>query len=99
MRQESHFKEGIPMDGARKTAILLLSLDQTVAADVLKKLPRDQIERVTLAIASADTVTRDEQEIILNEFKTAFASRPLIQTAGPETARKMLERSLDQTEV
>ena len=87
------------MDGARKTAILLLSLDPSVAADVLRKLPREQVERVTLAIANAESVTREEQESILNEFKTTFASRPLIQPVGPETARELLERSLDQTEV
>lgn len=87
------------MDGARKTAILLLSLDQTTAADVLRHLPREQVERVTLAVANAENVTRDEQEAILNDFKLAFVSRPLIHSAGPETARELLERSIDQTEV
>jgi len=87
------------VDGTRKAAILLLSLDQALAAEVLGKLPRDQVERTTLAIASADNVTREEQEAILIEFKTAFLSRPLIQPAGPETARELLERTLDQNEI
>lgn len=87
------------MDGTRKAAILLLSLDQALAAEVLGKLPRDQVERTTLAIASADNVTREEQEAILNEFKTAFLTRPLIQPAGPETARELLERTLEQNEI
>jgi flagellar motor switch protein FliG len=87
------------MDGARKTAVLLLSLDQTVAATLLRRLPREQVEQVTLAIASAENVTREEQEQVLNEFKVAFANRPLIQPLGPETARELLEKSLDQADV
>lgn len=83
------------MDGATKTAILLLSLDRAVAAEILAKLPRDQVERVTLAIANAGSVTRDDQDAVLNEFKVAFDARPLMQPVGPETARELLESSLE----
>lgn len=83
---------------ARKPAILLLSLDQSLAAEVLGKLPREQVERITLAIANAEKVTREEQESILGEFKTAFMSRPLIQPTGPDAARELLDRTLDQND-
>ena len=91
MRQGDYLEKVIHMDGTRKTAVLLLSLDQAVAAALLRKLPRDQVERVTLAIANAENVARDEQEQVLTEFKSAFVSRPLMQPVGPETARELLE--------
>ena len=87
------------MDGTRKTAILLLSLDQVMAAEVLGRLTREKIERVTLEIAKAEHVTREQQESVLNEFKAAFVSRPLMHPSGSETARELLERTLDQSEV
>ena len=87
------------MNGTRKTAILLLSLDQSLASEVMGKLPREKMEQVALAIANTDHVTREEQEVVLNEFKAAFISRPLIQPAGPETAREQLERTIEQTSV
>lgn len=87
------------MDAARKSAILLLSLERAMAAELLGKLPRDQVEAVTLAIAGADKITREEQEAVLEEFKAAFISRPLIQPVGPETARELLEQSLDRSDV
>ena len=87
------------MDGTRKTAILLLSLDQSLASEVMGKLPREKMEQVALAIANTDHVTREEQEVVLNEFKAAFVSRPLIQPAGPDTARELLERTIDQASV
>jgi flagellar motor switch protein FliG len=87
------------MEGTRKTAILLLSLDQSLASEVMGKLPREKMEQVALAIANADHVTREEQEVVLNEFKAAFVTRPLIQPVGPDTARELLERTIDQTSV
>ena len=87
------------MDNARKTAILLLSLDQATAAELLGKLSREQVERVTLAIANASQVTRQEQEAVLDEFKQAFESLPLMRPTGPEAARELLEMSLDKNEV
>ena len=60
---------------------------------------RDQVERITLTIAGVEDVKRDEQESILGEFKAMFASRPLMQAAGPDTARELLERTLDRNEV
>ncbi len=89
----------LPTEGARRSAICLLSLDQALAAAVLGKLSREQVEQITLAIANAEGVTRDEQESILDDFKLAFNSRPLMQPAGPETARELLERTLDRSEV
>lgn len=88
-----------PVEGNRKTVIVLLSLDQSLAADVLGKMSREHVERITLAIAGVDNVTREEQEAVLEEFKSAFASRPMMQPAGPWTARELLERTLDRNDV
>ena len=87
------------IDPSRKVAIVLLSLDRSFAAEILGRMPREQVERVTLAIANAGNVTREEQESVLNEFKTAFLLRPLMQPAGPETARELLERSMEKDEI
>ena len=87
------------VDIDRQSAIILLSLDRTLATDVLAKLPREQVEQITFAIAKAENVTRDEQERVLRSFQAAFLARPLMQPAGPETARNLLERTLEQDDV
>ena len=68
--------------GTRKSAILLLSLDSALASEVLGYLPREKVEQITLAIANAERVTQEQQESVLNEFKSAFVSRPLLQRSG-----------------
>ena len=52
-----------------------------------------------MAIANAEQVTREQQDAVLVEFKAAFLNRPLIHPAGPEAARELLERTLDQNDV
>ncbi|WP_010582713.1 FliG C-terminal domain-containing protein [Schlesneria paludicola] len=86
-------------DGDRQAAILLLSLDQSLASELLGKLTREKVEQITFAIAKADNITRDEQERVLSSFQTSFLSRPLVQPAGPETARILLERTLERDDV
>ena len=87
------------LEPTQKVAIMLLSLDQGLAAEVLGRMPREMVERVTLAIANAGNVTREQQESVLNQFKSEFVSRPLMQPGGATTARDLLERTLDQDEL
>ncbi|MBS0203348.1 MAG: hypothetical protein JSS49_10645 [Planctomycetes bacterium] len=63
------------MNGARKAAVLLTSLDRDLAAQILALLPRDQVERATLAIANAANPAAEELSCILVEFKAKLKSR------------------------
>lgn len=82
------------MSPTRKAAILLLSLDQSMASQVLGHLSREEVEAATLAIAEMGHVTLDEQNAVLTEFKSQFHSSPKIRRGGPETARELLEQVL-----
>lgn len=94
VRSASGENEAFPMNAARKAAILLLSLDKALAAQILGLLPRDQVESATYAVASAENVTLEEQSAVLREFKQLFQTQPLLQRGGPETAKELLEQSL-----
>jgi flagellar motor switch protein FliG len=82
------------MDAVRKAAILLLSLEKPLAAEVLSQLPRDQVERLTMEIARVDDVTRDQQESVLNEFDAHFKELVPIERGGLNFANELLEQSL-----
>jgi flagellar motor switch protein FliG len=82
------------MDAVRKSAILLLSLEKPLAAEVLSQLPRDQVERLTMEIARLDDVTRDQQELVLNEFDSQFKELVPIERGGLNFANELLEQSL-----
>lgn len=82
------------MDAHRKAAILLLSLDKPLAAEVLSQLPREQVERLTIEIARVDDVTRDQQNGVLDEFTSQFRDMVPIERGGLTFANELLEQSL-----
>lgn len=82
------------MDAVRKAAILLLSLDKPLAAEVLSQLPREQVEKITLEIAKVDDVTRDQQQSVLDEFDGNFKELVPIERGGLNFANELLEQSL-----
>jgi flagellar motor switch protein FliG len=52
----------------RKAAILLVSLEQPLASQLLAQLDRQAVEAVTLEIARLERVDLDEQHAVLEEF-------------------------------
>ncbi len=52
----------------RKAAILLVSLEQPLASQLLAQLDRAAVEAVTLEIARLERVAPDEQQAVLEEF-------------------------------
>lgn len=84
------------MDDLRKAAILLLSLDKPLAAEVVSQLPRRMVELVTLEIAKIDDVTKEQQEAVLEEFDRLARERVPIERGGMELAAELLKQSLGE---
>ena len=82
------------MDSIRKAAILLLSLDKPIAAEVLSLMPKDLVESVTLEIAQLDDVEKEEQKIVVEEFYSMAKGRSHIERGGIEFANDLLKQSL-----
>ncbi len=82
------------MDSTRKAAIMLLSLEKPLAAEVLSQLPRDQVERLTIEIARVEDVTHDQQNGVLEEFSSQFRDLVPIERGGLTFANELLEQSL-----
>lgn len=82
------------MDTIRKAAILLLSLDKPLAAEVLSQMPRPLVESVTLEIARLEDVTKEQQEQVLAEFYTLARQQIPIERGGLDLANDLLQQSL-----
>ena len=52
----------------RKAAILVVSLEQPLASQVLARVDRAAVEAVTLEIARLERIDPDEQQSVLEEF-------------------------------
>ncbi len=80
--------------GVRKAAILLMSLAEDDAAQILSMLPRNYVESVSIAIAQLDTVSGREQEKIISEFLKSKTSALGPNSGGLDKAKSLVKKAL-----
>lgn len=84
----------IYVSGLRKAAIIMISLGQEIASEVMGLLDNEMIEAVSREIAELESVRSDQQDQVLTEFyNLALASRYMEQ-GGLGYAQTLLEKSL-----
>ncbi|WCL48072.1 flagellar motor switch protein FliG [Leptospira sp. GIMC2001] len=82
------------MTGARKSALLLLSLSKEDAAEILKHLDDKSLEAVILEMSKIRYVSKKEKEEILSEFHTSVSDISQESRAGEEVAKELLEGTI-----
>ena len=78
----------------KKAAILLLSVNEEVAAEILSQLDKRTVESVSQEIARIGTITAEERQGVIEEFYQLNVARQYVQQGGMDYARKLLSRSL-----
>lgn len=82
------------LSGRQKAAILLISLGPELSAKIFGHLREEEIEEISLEIASQRQIAADVREKILYEFYQIYQAQQFISQGGIEYAREILERSL-----
>lgn len=84
------------LTGARKAAILLLTLSQEEAAEVLKRLPPEAIEEVSREIASMRDVKEETRRNVFKEFYYMVMTSHHLTEGGLDYAKMLLSKSLTE---
>ncbi len=82
------------MTGLRKSAILLISLDQAVAADILRHMETTQIEEISREIAGLGAVPQPLRDEVIGEFYQLALARSGMDEGSWEYAKALLSKSL-----
>lgn len=82
------------LTGKEKAATLLIALGPEYSADIFKHLKEDEIEELTLEIASIKAVSTEEKEQIMQEFYQICLAQNYIAEGGIGYAREILEKAL-----
>ena len=82
------------LTGKEKAAILLISLGPEASAQVYKHLSDEEIEELTLQIASLSKIEPEIRERVLNEFDGMMQAQEYIEQGGISYAREVLEAAL-----
>ncbi len=77
-----------------KAAALLVALGPELSAAVLRKLPEDDIERITFEVSALGTVAPQSREAIMEEMFSTAKAQEYVSVGSVDYARKMLEQAL-----
>src|SRR5579884_678569 len=82
--------DSITLTGTQKAAIVLMALDPTESAAILKHVPEDDADKIARSIARLENVSPDQVQEVLEEFNQHAISRHLFIRGGLDYAHKLL---------
>jgi flagellar motor switch protein FliG len=86
------------LSGVRKSAILLLSLSEEQAAEILKRLPPEAVEEVSREIAGIREISVDTRKEIFGEFYNLALANSYLSEGGLEYAKGLIRKSLNSAD-
>lgn len=89
--------EHASLNGAQRAAILLLTLGEQDAAEVLKHLSARDVQAVGTAMATLSNVSRDQVEHVLNRLSEDIGRQTALGVGTEEYIRKVLVSALGET--
>src|SRR3954454_10170229 len=82
------------LSGVKKSAILLLTLPQDEASEILKRLPPEAQEEVAREIASLGEIAVSARREVFGEFYNLALANSYLAEGGLEHAKSLLRKSL-----
>jgi flagellar motor switch protein FliG len=83
-------------NGVERAAILLMTLGESEAAEILKLLGAKDVQKLGRSMADLGGVSREEVRNVLIEFNTAVESGTSVGVGGDEFVRKVLLNALGE---
>jgi flagellar motor switch protein FliG len=81
-------------DGIQKAAILLLSLGEAEAAEILRHLNPREVQKLGAAMAGMKSVARDKIENVLSDFEKQALESTTLGVASEEYIRNVMMKAL-----
>ena len=89
-------KKEAERSGTDRAAILLLTLGEKEAAEVLKQMGAKEVQRIGAAMAKLSNVSREEVQSVIAEFSTSVESHTSVGVGAEDFLRKVLVEALGQ---
>ncbi|MDR0826403.1 MAG: flagellar motor switch protein FliG [Desulfovibrio sp.] len=85
----------ISPEGAKKTAVLLLTMGEQFAAEVFKRMGRDELAAVSRAMLQMETVPKELVEDVLREYYHALITGREMIRGGQDAVKRLLLPNVD----
>ena len=83
---------------SRKAAVLLVSVEEDLAALLLSKLDKPYVEAIMREVAQLRNVSKEERDKAIEEFYQIALARNLLDSGGMNTAKALLEKTFKKEE-
>ena len=83
------------LKGPQKTAVLLLSMGERFAAEVFKRMERQEIVAISKAMVEMGAVPKETVEMVLREYHHALVTGQQMVRGGQDAVRKLLLANVD----
>ncbi|HEX4896533.1 MAG TPA: flagellar motor switch protein FliG [Solimonas sp.] len=84
------------VSGTERAAILLMSLGEEQAAQVLKHMGAKDVQKVGAAMASLSNVSRDRVNMVMNDFVHTLESQTSLGVGADDYVRRVLTNALGE---
>ncbi|UYB54405.1 flagellar motor switch protein FliG [Xanthomonas sp. AM6] len=82
------------MNGTQRAAVLLLSLGEADAAEVLKHMDPKEVQKIGIAMATLSGISRDQVEKVMDEFNSELGSKTSLGVGADDYIRNVLVQAL-----
>ena len=80
--------------GTERAAILLLTLGEKEAAEVLKQMGAKEVQRIGAAMAKLQNVSKEEVQSVINDFSASVENQTSVGVGAEDFLRKVLVDAL-----
>ena len=84
------------LSGADRAAVLLMTLGEENAAEVLKHMGPKEVQKVGSAMAAMSNVPRGEVSLVLEDFTSTFGEQTALGVGAEDYIRKMMVGALGE---
>jgi flagellar motor switch protein FliG len=81
-------------DGVLKSAILLMSIGEEEAAEVLKYLGPKEVQKIGMAMATLENISREQIQVSLRDFRSEAEERTTLGMGSDTYIRSILTKAL-----
>lgn len=83
------------LNGPQKTAVLLLAMGEKFAAEVFKRIERQEIVSISKAMVELDAIPKEVVEAVLREYHHALVTGQQMVRGGQDAVRKLMLANVD----
>ena len=96
MAEAAQIRKLTPLSGVQRAAVVLLSLGEDQAAEVLKHMGAKEVQKLGLAMTSVSAVSRDDVAAVFDDYVDVLAQPNALGAGADEYIRAVLTQALGE---